>query len=82
MHKSREPVMLEWQISLPCNSFIDKEFHLSFKNEEQYELLLDIPSKYTQDLCVIVSVAVGIFSERLTDLSCEDFPFGLWHFPN
>ena len=78
MHKSREPVMLEWQISLPWNSFIDKEFHLSFKNEEQYELLLDIPSKYTQDLCV----AVGIFSERLTDLSCEDFPFGLWHFPN
>ena len=33
----------------------------------------DIPSKYIQNFCVIVSVAVGIFSERLTDTSCQDF---------
>ena len=35
-----------------------------------------IPSKYIEDFCVIVSVAVGIFSKRLTDTSCQDF--SLW----
>ena len=33
----------------------------------------DIPSKYIEDFCVIVSVAVGIFSERLTDTSGQYF---------
>ena len=33
----------------------------------------DIPGKYLKNSCVIVSVAVGIFSERLTDTSCQDF---------
>ena len=35
----------------------------------------DISSKYRENFCVIVSVAVGIFSEKLTDTSCQDlFP--------
>ena len=34
---------------------------------------LNIPSKYIEDLYIIISVIVGIFSERLTDLSCQDF---------
>ena len=33
----------------------------------------DIFSKYIENFCVIVSVAVGIFSGRLTDTSCQDF---------
>ena len=33
----------------------------------------NIPSKYTENFCFIVSVAVGIFSGRLTDTSCHDF---------
>ena len=37
---------------------------------------LDIPSKYTVDFYVIVCVIVSIFSERLTDTSCQDF--SLW----
>ena len=38
----------------------------------------DIPSKYIENFCVIVSVAVGIFSERSSDTSCQDF--SLWFF--
>ena len=38
----------------------------------------DIPSKYLENFYVIVSVAMGIFSEWLTDTSCQDFP--LWLF--
>ena len=35
----------------------------------------DISSKSRENFCVIVSVAVGIFSEKLTDTSCQDlFP--------
>ena len=37
---------------------------------------LDIFSKYIENFYVIVPVAVGIFSERLTDTSCQDF--SLW----
>ena len=33
----------------------------------------DIPSKYIEDFCVIVSVAEGIFSERLTATSSQYF---------
>ena len=36
-------------------------------------ILFDIPSKDKDNFCVIVSVAVGVFSERLTDTSCQDF---------
>ena len=36
----------------------------------------DILSKYIENFRVIVSVALGIFSERLTDTSCQDF--SLW----
>ena len=36
-------------------------------------IFFDIPSKYIDNFCVIVSVAVGVFSERLTDTSCQDF---------
>ena len=32
-----------------------------------------------EDFCVIVSVAVGIFLERLPDTSCQDF--SLWFLP-
>ena len=38
----------------------------------------DIPSKYIENFCIIVSVTVGIFSKRLTDTSCQDF--FLWFF--
>ena len=42
---------------------------------------LDIPSKYIGDSCVIVIVPVGIFSERLTDTSSQDFfPWSLAFF--
>ena len=34
---------------------------------------LDIPSKYMEDFYDIVCVIVGIFSERLTNTSCQDF---------
>ena len=33
----------------------------------------DIPSKYIQNFCVIVSTAVGIFSEGVIDTSCQNF---------
>ena len=33
----------------------------------------DIPSKYIEIFFFIVSVALGIFSERSTDTSCQDF---------
>ena len=33
----------------------------------------DIPSKYIKNFCVIVSVAEGIFSERLADTCCQNF---------
>ena len=32
----------------------------------------DIPSKYIENFFVFVSVAVGIFSERLTDTSSQN----------
>ena len=38
----------------------------------------DIPSKYIEDFCVIVSVAESIFSERLTATSSQYF--SLWFF--
>ena len=38
-------------------------------------LWFDIPSKYIENFCVIFSVAVGIFSEKLTDTSSQDFSF-------
>ena len=34
-----------------------------------------LDSKDIEDFCVIGSVVVGIFSERLTDTSCQDFSF-------
>ena len=41
----------------------------------------DIPSKYIDDLCVIVSVAMGvaIFLERLNDPSFQDFSLINWY---
>ena len=33
----------------------------------------DIPSKYIEDFCVVVSVAVGISWQRLTDTSSQNF---------
>ena len=33
----------------------------------------DIPSKYIEDFCIIASVAVVLFSERLTDTSFQYF---------
>ena len=43
--------------------------------------MLDIPSKYIEDFCVIISVDVDIFSEELIDTSCiRSFPFGFCHF--
>ena len=40
---------------------------------------LDISIKYIEDFFVIVFVDVCIFSERLTDTSCQDF--SLWFLP-
>ena len=42
----------------------------------------NIPSKYIENFCVIISVAVGILSERLTDTSCKGFSLCsfLWYF--
>ena len=37
------------------------------------DIWFDIASKFIKDFCIIVSVALGIFSERLTDTSCQDF---------
>ena len=43
----------------------------------KFSIWLDIPSKYIEEFYVIASVIVmGIFSERLTDTSCQDF--SLW----
>ena len=39
----------------------------------KFPIWLDIPSKYIEYLDVIVSDIVGIFSERLTDTSSQDF---------
>ena len=39
----------------------------------KFNIWFDIPRKYIEDFCVIVSVAVGIFSERLTDTSYQGF---------
>ena len=39
----------------------------------KFPIWLDIPSKYIEYLNVIVSDIVGIFSERLTDTSSQDF---------
>ena len=45
----------------------------------KFTIQLDIPSKYIEDFYVIISViVVGIFSERLTGTSCQDF--SLWYF--
>ena len=42
----------------------------------------DIPSKYIDDFCVVVSVAVGISWQRLTDTSSQNFKllffFEMW----
>ena len=38
----------------------------------------DIPSNYAENFWVNISVAVGIFSERLTDASCQDFSFSFF----
>ena len=42
----------------------------------------NIPSKYIENFCVIISVAVSILSERLTDTSCKGFSLCgfLWYF--
>ena len=37
---------------------------------------IDNPSKYRDDFYDIVCVIVGIFSERLSNTSCQDF--SLW----
>ena len=39
----------------------------------KFPIWLAIPSKYIEYLNVIVSDIVGIFSERLTDTSSQDF---------
>ena len=49
----------------------------SFIYEFKY-IWFDILSKYIDNFCVTVSVAAGIFSERVTDTSCQDF--SLWFF--
>ena len=35
---------------------------------------LGIPRKYMENFYGIVCVTVGIFSEKLTDTSCQNFP--------
>ena len=66
------------------NSFI-KDFHLwvllILKYEIEYELT-SLVNVYLENLCIIVSVALGIFSGRLTEKSGHDFHFGFWLFPS
>ena len=40
---------------------------------------VDIPSKYINDFCIIASVAVDLFSERLTDTYFSIFPLNFCH---
>ena len=82
---SRKPVTLEQQMS----SFGKKRFPLIRTFIHGYcevlnmkvNIWLDIPRKYLKDSCVIVSAAVGIFSQKLTDICCQDFSLWcFWHF--
>ena len=59
-------------ISFDKNSFIDQP-RLSFMGIVKFSIWLNIRSKYIDYLYFIVSVTVGIFSERLTGTSCQDF---------
>ena len=68
MYISRESVILEQQITHGYSEVLNMKLDVWF----------DIPSKYIEDSCVSVSVPVSIFSERLTDTSCQDLQ-GLTH---
>lgn len=66
------------------NSFI-KDFHLLLLLILKYEIEYDLTSLvnvYLENRCIIVSVALGIFSGRLTEKSRQDFRFGFWLFPS
>ena len=41
----------------------------------KFSIWLGISRKNIDDFYAIVSVIMGIFSERLTDTSCQDFSF-------
>ena len=48
----------------------------------KFSICLNIPCKYIEDLYVIdLYVIVGIFSEGLTDTSCQDFSLCFLVFP-
>ena len=73
MDKYRKPVMLEKQMQSLWNSFPNEEFH-----HRHYEILnmkLNI-TWHVEDFCIIVSVAVGLFSKRLTATSRQNV--SLW----
>ena len=67
MHISRETVILEQQMSsFEKNLSLIRTFiHGSCEvSNMKLNIRLDISSKYIEDFCVIIPVAVGIFSER------------------
>ena len=51
-----------------CNKWVLSNFQYGFE-------YIEIPSKCIDNFCIIVSVAVGISSEILTDTSCQLFDF-------
>ena len=66
------------------NSFI-KDFHLLLLLILKYEIEYDLTSLvnvYLENRCIIVSVALGIFSGRLTEKSRQDFHFRFSLFPS
>ena len=76
MHMSKEPVVIEQQMSsFGKNLSLIRIFIHGYCEvlNMKLNIWLEIPNKYMKDFYVIVSVAVGMFSERLTDTSCQDF---------
>ena len=91
--RNRDFVPISWNFLMEklnlakscCCFFLIYTYHQRDATNEYCEVLnmnlniwFDIPSKYIENFCVIVSVTVGIFSKRLTDTSCQDFL--LWFF--
>ena len=71
MHRNNKWAHLEKNLSL-IRTFIHG--HCEVLNMK-LNVWLDIRSKDIENFCVIRFVVVGIFSERLTDTSCQDFSF-------
>ena len=76
MHIFREPVTIEQQVSSfgkhlsLIRTFIQEYCEVS---NMKLNIWLDISSEYIEDFIATASVAVGLFSEKLTDTPCKDF---------